>query len=57
VRTLRDQIVGVLETKNLDFASESHLTACKSRIDRMLAPRLDEYRVLGGGSTDWPYGR
>ncbi|MFQ5495807.1 MAG: zinc-dependent metalloprotease [Phycisphaerae bacterium] len=34
-----DELKGV----KLDFASESHLIACKSRIDRMLEPELREY--------------
>ncbi|MFH0983017.1 MAG: zinc-dependent metalloprotease [Planctomycetota bacterium] len=31
--------------KALDFASEAHLTGCKTRIDRMLAPELKEYEA------------
>jgi hypothetical protein len=35
----------------IDFASKAHLTACKSRIDRMLSAELKEYEPLffGGG--------
>ncbi|MCG3131748.1 MAG: hypothetical protein FLDDKLPJ_02553 [Phycisphaerae bacterium] len=39
----------VLGTGKLDFASTAHLTACKSRIDRMLAPQLEEYSGGGAG--------
>ncbi|MCH7872061.1 MAG: zinc-dependent metalloprotease [Planctomycetes bacterium] len=31
----------------LDFASAAHLSACKSRIERMLAPQLREYGMFG----------
>jgi hypothetical protein len=48
VRELRDGIHKVLETDKIDFASKSHLTACESRIERMLAPRLDEFAPKGG---------
>jgi hypothetical protein len=43
LRKLSEGIGTVLETGKVDFASEAHLTACKSRIDRMLAPELREY--------------
>ena len=43
MQKLSGEIDGVLETGKLDFASEAHLSACKSRIDRMLAPELKEY--------------
>ena len=43
LQTLSDEIDEVLTNGKLDFASEAHLQACKSRIDRMLAPQLTEY--------------
>jgi len=51
IRTLGGEIAEVLETDRLDFASRAHLTASKSRIDRMLAPKLDEYQSKGGMIT------
>ena len=33
----------VLKGGRLDFASQAHLSACKSRIERLLEPELDEY--------------
>lgn len=43
LKKLNKQIEDVMATGKLDFASEAHLDACKSRIDRMLAPELTEY--------------
>ncbi len=43
LRTLGTQINGILTAGKLDFASAAHLTACQSRIERILAPKLDEY--------------
>jgi hypothetical protein len=43
LQTLSGDIDKVLENGNLDFASEAHLSACKSRIERMLEPELKEY--------------
>jgi hypothetical protein len=43
LRQLADQLGEAIETGKADFASQAHLVACKSRIDRMLAPELDEY--------------
>lgn len=45
LRKLNEQIEQALATGEVDFASESHLASCKSRIDRMLAPELNEYRT------------
>lgn len=42
-RNLGRQIEDTLAAGKLDFATQAHLTACKSRIDRMLAPQLTEY--------------
>lgn len=43
MRNLSEQINEVLTNGNIDFASEAHLTECKSRIDRMLEAELLEY--------------
>ncbi len=43
LRRLSQRIDDALEARKLDFASESHLTACKSRIERMLEPELREF--------------
>ena len=43
LKTLNKQIEDVMNTGKLDFASQAHLDACKSRIDRMLTPELTEY--------------
>ncbi|MCZ6683821.1 MAG: zinc-dependent metalloprotease [Planctomycetota bacterium] len=43
LQKLNNQIERVLDGGNLDFASEAHLASCRSRIDRMLAPELQEY--------------
>lgn len=43
IQNLSKNIDEVLTTEKLDFASEAHLNASKSRIDRMLAPELREY--------------
>jgi hypothetical protein len=44
VKTLADKLSEVIKAGKADFASQAHLVACKSRIDRMLAPELDEYK-------------
>jgi hypothetical protein len=49
LRRLNVQIGQTLAAGGLDFASESHMTSCKSRIERMLAPELNEYRFGGVG--------
>lgn len=46
LKKLHKQIEDVMATGKLDFASEAHLDACKSRIERMLAPELSEYGRL-----------
>jgi hypothetical protein len=46
LRDLSEQIGGVLKPGKLDFASRAHLESSKSRIDRMLAPELDEYNFM-----------
>ncbi len=43
LRRLALQLQLTMASSKLDFASEAHLVSCKSRIDRMLAPKLDEY--------------
>jgi hypothetical protein len=43
LRRLADQLGQTLSTGKLDFASAAHVASSKSRIDRMLTPRLDEY--------------
>jgi len=43
LRLLTLRIDAVVATGKLDFATLAHLTSCKSRIERMLEPRLDEY--------------
>ncbi len=43
LRTLSDDLDLAIAEKKADFASQAHLVACKSRIDRMLAPQLQEY--------------
>ena len=40
---LSEGIDKTLATNKLDFASTAHLRACKSRIERMLDPELNEY--------------
>jgi len=42
LKQISDKIGKVMEA-DLDFASQAHLDACKSRIDRMLEPELSEY--------------
>jgi hypothetical protein len=42
LRQLNELIEKSLQNSGADFASTAHLTACKSRIDRMLAPELKE---------------
>ena len=44
LKTLSDELDKVIGTGKADFASQAHLVACKSRIDRMLAPELEEYK-------------
>ncbi len=40
---LGGKVNNALATGKLDFASRAHLTACKSRIERLLAAELNEY--------------
>jgi hypothetical protein len=47
LESLRNEIQEVLGSEGIDFASQAHLTACKSRIERMLAPELREYTSFG----------
>ncbi len=49
LRKLSGRLDQALATGKLDFASESHLASCKSRVDRMLKPQLNEYGYLGVG--------
>lgn len=42
LRLLNEEIGGALNGGDVDFASAAHLTACQSRIERMLAPELRE---------------
>jgi hypothetical protein len=44
LKKLAGELQAVIETEKADFASQAHLVACKSRIDRMLAPKLEEYQ-------------
>jgi hypothetical protein len=46
LKKLSNQLQAVVAAEKADFASQAHLVSCKSRIDRMLAPELDEYRPL-----------
>ncbi len=39
----------VIKAGKADFASQAHLVSCKSRIDRMLAPELDEQQSYPTG--------
>ena len=43
LRNLAEQIDLVLENGELDFASEAHLQACRTRIERILEAELPEY--------------
>jgi len=43
LRGLAKELDAVIAAGKADFASQAHLTACKSRIDRMLDPELKEY--------------
>ncbi len=47
LRQLSTQVEQTVAGGGLDFASQSHLIACKSRIERMLAPELNEYGRAG----------
>ncbi|MGD2109909.1 MAG: zinc-dependent metalloprotease [Phycisphaerae bacterium] len=47
LRQLDKKIGKVLESGDLDFASEAHLAACKSRIERILEAELKEYGGIG----------
>ncbi len=42
-RRLGEQLSDAVKTGGLDFATEAHLVSCKSRIERMLAPELNEF--------------
>ncbi|HUU84794.1 MAG TPA: zinc-dependent metalloprotease [Phycisphaerae bacterium] len=46
LKKLANEIETVINAEKADFASQAHLVACKSRIDRMLAPKLDEYTPM-----------
>ncbi len=43
LRRLNAKLDNAIKTGKLDFASESHFVACKSRIDRMLELKLNEF--------------
>ena len=43
LKRLSGQLEKVIDKNTADFASQAHLVACKSRIDRMLDPELQEY--------------
>ncbi len=43
LQKLTQDLQKVIEAGKLDFASQSHLVMCKSRIDRMLTAQLQEY--------------
>lgn len=51
LQKLAAELESAINTGKADFASQAHLVSCKSRIDRMLAPDLDEYRRYGGGMS------
>jgi len=46
LQKLSQDLGNVLSNAKLDFASQAHLTTCKSRIDRMLSAELKEYDVI-----------
>jgi hypothetical protein len=46
LQNLSEEIGKMLDAGGMDFASRAHLSACQSRITRMLAPELDEYGGL-----------
>ena len=43
LQKLSNDLDKVVKADKADFASQAHAVACKSRIDRMLAVKLDEY--------------
>ena len=43
LQTLAEDLEKVVQADKADFASQAHLVACQSRIDRMLSADLDEY--------------
>ncbi len=45
LRSMHDELTQLSKANGveLDFASEAHLASCRSRIERMLAPKLNEY--------------
>ena len=43
LETLAREFGEVIDSGKADFASQAHLVACKSRIDRMLSAELKEY--------------
>ena len=45
LQTLSGKIDRMLTDGKLDFASEAHLRASKSRIERMLEPDLNEIQI------------
>ena len=50
LRTLANDLTAVIAANKADFASQAHLVACKSRIDRMLSAELREYEPISFGS-------
>jgi hypothetical protein len=50
LRKLNVRVTELATAGGIDFASESHLASCKSRIDRMLAPELKEYEMGAMGN-------
>ena len=49
LQTLAKELNEAVKAGKADFASQAHLVSCKSRIDRMLAPELDEQRPYSPG--------
>ena len=57
LRKLSSDLGTAIEKNKADFASQAHMTACKSRIDRMLSAELRENeRYYGGGMMMRPAG-
>ena len=42
LKTLGQDVKDIVAAEKADFASQAHLVACQSRIERMLAPELNE---------------
>jgi hypothetical protein len=51
LRRLADDLTPVVSAGKADFASQAHLSACKSRIERMLSAELREYEPYGYGGS------